>query len=100
MSTKKEIVGADEKTTRIFKIYCEDTHLSDDTPAFALYLAGYKAATSHQDAKVKALVEALTEITELDASDTEEGFNEWGEAFCFGEAKRIAGEALSEKETP
>ncbi len=59
MSTKKEIVGVDEKTIRIFKIYCEDTHLSDDTPAFALYLAGYKAATSLQEAKIKALVEAL-----------------------------------------
>ena len=61
---------------------------------------GHQAATSRQDAKIKALVEALTEITELDASDTEEGFNEWGEAFCFGEAKRIAGEALAVKETP
>ena len=62
----KEIPAATEEVAEIFSLYCSDKLLSDDTPAFALYLAGYKAATSRQDAKVKALVEALEEMVKVE----------------------------------
>jgi hypothetical protein len=46
-------------------------------------LAGYRAA--------------LERITELNPSeDSEEGYNEWGEADCFRQARRIAGQALKD----
>lgn len=38
---------------------------------------------------------ALERITSLNPSeDSEEGYNEWGEADCFRQAQRIADEAL------
>ena len=41
-------------------------------------------------------VEALQRIRDLDPSlDSDEGFNEWGEADCFDQAKRIAETALT-----
>ena len=54
----KEIPAATEEVAEIFSLYCSDKLLSDDTPAFALYLAGYQAATSRQATKIKALVDA------------------------------------------
>ena len=42
------------------------------------------------------LLAALARIAELDpATDSEEGFNEWGEADCFGQAKKIARAAIA-----
>ena len=39
--------------------------------------------------------DALQKIADLDPSeDSEEGYNEWGEADCFNQAKKIANEAL------
>jgi uncharacterized membrane protein len=43
---------------------------------------------------------ALQRIALLDPADTDEGFNEWGEAACYVEAKDIADAALAAKETP
>ena len=38
---------------------------------------------------------ALERIVEIDPSvDSEEGYNEWGEADCFRQAQRVASEAL------
>ena len=42
---------------------------------------------------------ALQRIALLDPSDTDEGYNEWGEAACYVEAKDIADAALAAKET-
>jgi len=43
------------------------------------------------------LIRALEKIAALDPSvDSEEGYNEWGEADCFIQAKEIAREALKE----
>ena len=43
---------------------------------------------------------ALQYIQSLDpASDSQEGYNEWGEAECFGLAQECAGAALAAKET-
>ena len=55
----KEIPAATEEVAEIFSLYCSDKLLSDDTPAFALYLAGYQAAASRQEAKIKALRNSL-----------------------------------------
>jgi len=42
------------------------------------------------------LVKALEKISELDAAkDSEEGWNEWGEADCFRQAQEIARAALA-----
>lgn len=38
---------------------------------------------------------ALKKIRRLNPADTEEGYNEWGEAYCFQRAQDIAGEALA-----
>ena len=67
MSTKK-IPEATEEVAEIFSLYCSDKLLSDDTPAFALYLAGYQAATSRQESQVKALVEALELVSPAEKS--------------------------------
>lgn len=37
---------------------------------------------------------ALKKIRLLNPADTEEGYNEWGEALCFNRAQEIANEAL------
>ena len=43
------------------------------------------------------LLAALKAIADLDPEeDSEEGFNEWGEADCFGQAQKIAKAALKE----
>lgn len=48
-------------------------------------------AEAYAAAENAALREALARIAALDPStDSEEGFNEWGEADCFRKAKRIA----------
>jgi hypothetical protein len=40
---------------------------------------------------------ALQRITELNPSeDSEEGYNEWGEADCFRQARRVASAALKD----
>lgn len=42
------------------------------------------------------LFEALEKIADLDpAEDSDEGFNEWGEADCFNMAQKIAKEILA-----
>lgn len=46
-------------------------------------------------AENKALREALTKISDLDPADTSDGFNEWGEAWCFNASQRIANDALA-----
>ena len=48
------------------------------------------------DAPIKILRDALRRISELDAEqDSEHGWNEWGEADCFNQAKEIANTALA-----
>lgn len=42
---------------------------------------------------------ALRKILQLSPADTQEGYNEWGEAYCFQRAQDIAKGAL-EKVTP
>lgn len=37
---------------------------------------------------------ALKKIRRLNPADSPEGYNEWGEAYCFQRAQDIAGEAL------
>ena len=37
---------------------------------------------------------ALKKIRRLNPADSPEGYNEWGEAYCFQRARDIAGEAL------
>lgn len=89
----KEIPAATEEVAEIFSLYCSDKLLSDDTPAFALYLAGYQAATSRQEAKIKALRNSLNWALE---QIVEEPF-EW--TCCEnGDAHRAAIELA--KETP
>jgi hypothetical protein len=41
------------------------------------------------------LLAALQAIADLDARDSDEGFNEWGEADCFHKAQKIANNILS-----
>ena len=41
------------------------------------------------------LLAALQAIADLDAYDSPEGFNEWGEADCFHKAQDIANNILS-----
>jgi hypothetical protein len=44
----------------------------------------------------EALLEALSRIAALDPEqDTDEGFNEWGEALCFNKAQDIARAAIA-----
>lgn len=43
---------------------------------------------------------ALEAILELDPAETIEGYNEWGEALCFGQAQMIAEAALTNKPLP
>jgi len=43
---------------------------------------------------------ALKKIRRLNPADTEDGYNEWGEAKCFLTAQAIAGEALTGKPEP
>ena len=46
--------------------------------------------------KLLDLWEATEKIASLDPStDSEEGYNEWGEADCFGQAQKIAKAALA-----
>ena len=39
---------------------------------------------------------ALKKIRRLNPADSPEGYNEWGEAYCFNQAQDIAGEALGD----
>lgn len=38
---------------------------------------------------------ALKKIRRMNPADSPEGYNEWGEAYCFQRAQDIAGEALA-----
>jgi hypothetical protein len=49
--------------------------------------------------EVEAMRDALQNIADLDAAESPEGFNEWGEAWCFTRAQEFAKAELS-KETP
>lgn len=49
--------------------------------------------------KAQKLAEALRKIEKLDPEvDTDQGFNEWGQAECFEKSQHIAKEALEDKE--
>jgi len=43
---------------------------------------------------------ALRKIQRLNPADTQEGLNEWGEAYCFERAQVIADEALEDVVRP
>lgn len=43
---------------------------------------------------------ALREIQRLNPAHTQEGYNEWGEAYCFQRAQVIADEALEDVVKP
>lgn len=43
---------------------------------------------------IRNLALALKAIEELNPENTSAGYNEWGEADCFGQAKKIAKDAL------
>jgi hypothetical protein len=47
--------------------------------------------------RVTELEKALREISQLDPSDTKNGFNEWGEAECFNKAQDLAKRAMEGK---
>jgi hypothetical protein len=51
-----------------------------------------------KSAEAQRLRDALSSIANLDPTvDSDEGFNEWGCADCFGQAQRIAKNAITEK---
>lgn len=55
------------------------------------------ANTSLIEQKLKLYMEALKSISILDPeTDSEHGWNEWGEADCFNQAQEIARKALGE----
>jgi hypothetical protein len=59
-----------------------------------------RSAISAHEAEVGRLREALEKISNLDPeNDSDEGFNEWGEAECFYKAQLIARAALTQGET-
>lgn len=48
--------------------------------------------------RIRQLEAVLQRIAELNPSvDSEDGYNEWGEADCFRQAQKIAEEALKKK---
>lgn len=48
------------------------------------------------DADRTMLLEALQKIKKLDPEfDSDEGFNEWGQAHCFIQCQEIAGKAIA-----
>lgn len=47
--------------------------------------------------KAEKLTEALEKIKDLDpAKDSDQGFNEWGEAACFNKSQAIAKQVLDD----
>ena len=66
----------------------QDAELIARSPEMAAELESLKATQ-------RELVEALSKIANLDAhEDSDEGFNEWGEADCFHQARDCARAAL------
>jgi hypothetical protein len=58
-------------------------------------VAAQKAEIKRLVAQLYKRTDALTQIAALDAAkDSEEGWNEWGEAECFHKAQEIARKAL------
>jgi hypothetical protein len=52
-------------------------------------------ALEQQAAEIERLRAALQRVADLDPEvDTDEGFNEWGEACCFRQAKKLARAAI------
>lgn len=43
---------------------------------------------------------ALKKIRRMNPADSPEGYNEWGEAYCFQRAQDLAGEALMKPTKP
>jgi hypothetical protein len=79
-----QTVGADFEASTM-TLQMEPGYIVAVGPVAVLPLAAYDA-----------LLEALAKIAELDPErDTDEGFNEWGEALCFHKAQDIARAALS-----
>ena len=83
----------------------------DEAGLTAAYMAGVergkdlgRAAAAAElalkaDAELERLRAALTRIAALDPhTDSPEGYNEWGEADCFNQAKDIARAALAPQE--
>jgi hypothetical protein len=49
---------------------------------------------SNVESELYRYFQALKRIAEMDAHDSPDGYNEWGEASCFQECQKIACEAL------
>lgn len=59
------------------------------TPQEVQYLELMQQRSAYRDMALK-MQQALKDILALNPADTEEGYNEWGEAECFVRARRIA----------
>lgn len=65
------------------------------TEATSNRLAGVALRIRETEAAVAKLIEVLRDIAALDpATDSNAGFNEWGEAECFNKAQEISRAAL------
>ena len=67
-----------------------------------LWIAGHNRwetklwdALIDSELRIQELREALGKIAALDAKDSKQGWNEWGEADFFRKAKRMAAEGIA-----